>query len=593
MTIKHEKKKLLLIMGIVYLSYIVSIINSLPLHTSTDEVGAIISAAILAGRDWSGVIENSGYYGFGYYSLFFWLFRLTDSPIIIYRVIIVITSFLRVLIIPIAYYISKYYLKIQSEKILYLSSVIMPFMYSTSVGVISNEYVLELLVWLIILIVCKIIHYQNNKYKRNFYLCALTLIGFYSLFIHTRALALIIAVLITVSVYILCNQNNKNKAISIILLVGISLSYFISKIIISLYQAHIYGRNSSEIRNAHVEISTQFSINNADTWSVWFHMLLGVIDSEILVTGGLFLICIVTFCLYIFEIYRKKVDEKNIFCNVIFSISVLCMGAVICAFLLSSWFDGMIRLWGREGAGNNYSYKGLTYIRYWNIFMPPFILAAISILHKLNYKKILRITIVIYIILQICFINYILPLIQMNSSAASTFFGLTGYHFRDEVNKSIYYKAIMISFSFFLLIFIIARTKYKWELFILFFVFMFFQQNNKVYLYDNKVKEEMASKVLSSYEKKCDLMEHEMYIDNIYLYNSSQNSDNNWKLNSIAQFYFNGYTLQEKMPERMGAKDIIISDAKNDEIQKRYKNIRCYVLDNNEVWYTYLDLFDM
>ena len=593
MMIKHEKKKLLLVMGIVYFSYILGMIKSLPLHTSTDELGAIIGAATLSGRDWSGVVANSGYYGFGYYSLFFWLFQLTNSPIVIYRVIIIITSFLRVLIIPIAYYIAKNYMQIKSEGALYLCSMLMPFLYSASVGIISNEYVLELLIWIIILLVCKVLQYQNNKFERTMYVCALTLSCFYSLFIHTRALVIIIAVLIVFFLNSIFDKSRYNKVLFTFVSIGITVGYLISKILISLYQAEIYGKKSEEIRNATVTVSTQFSILNSDTWSVWFHMLLGIINSEVLVTGGLFLICTVAFCFYILKLGKRFVWKENVYCNVIFYISVLCMGATICAFLLSSWFEGMLSVWGREGAGNNYSFKGLTYIRYWNIYMPPFILSSIGVLKYLNCKKILSIAGVIYILFQVCFMNFVIPVIQKNGSAASTFFGLAGYHFGDAISENLYYKVIIISSLIFLLIFILCHTKYKKVILLLVFFFMFIQQNNKVYLYDNKVKETAASKILTSYKEKCELERRGIYIDQIYLCNVSQNTDANWKLNSIAQFYFNEYTLQEKIPEQIGKYDIIISDGKNEDIQRKYKGIHCYILDENEIWYTYLNFIDL
>lgn len=593
MMIKHEKKKLLLVMGIVYLSYILGIIKSLPLHTSTDELGAIIGAAALSGRDWSGVVDNSGYYGFGYYSLFFWLFQLTNSPIVIYRVIIIITSFLRVLIIPIAYYIAQNYMQIKSERVLYLCAILMPFLYSSSVGVISNEYVLELLIWIIILLVCKVMQYQNNKFKRTMYLCVLTLSCFYSFFIHTRALVIIIAVLIVFFFRSIFDKSRYNKVLFASVSIGFTAGYVISKILISLYQAEIYGKKSEEIRNATIVVSTQFSILNSDTWSVWFHMLLGIINSEVLVTGGLFLICAVAFCFYILKLGKRFVWKENVYCNVIFCISVLCMGATICAFLLSRWFEGMLSVWGGEGAGYDYSFKGLTYIRYWNIYMPPFILSSIGVLKYLDCKKILSIAGVIYIFLQVCFMNFVIPIIQKNGSAASTFFGLAGYCFGDAVSENLYYKVVIISSMIFLLIIILGHTKYKKGILLLVFFFMFIQQNSKVYLYDNEVKETAASKILTSYKEKCELERRGIYIDQIYLCNVSQNTDANWKLNSIAQFYFNEYTLQEKIPEQIGQYDIIISDGKNEDIQRKYKGIHCYILDENEIWYTYLNIVDL
>ena len=214
-------------------------------------------------------------------------------------------------------------------------------------------------------------------------------------------------------------------------------------------------------------------------------------------------------------------------------------------------------------------------------------------LKYLNCKKILSIAGVIYILFQVCFMNFVIPVIQKNGSAASTFFGLAGYHFGDAISENLYYKVIIISSLIFLLIFILCHTKYKKVILLLVFFFMFIQQNNKVYLYDNKVKETAASKILTSYKEKCELERQGIYIDQIYLCNVSQNTDANWKLNSIAQFYFNEYTLQEKIPEQIGKYDIIISDGKNEDIQRKYKGIHCYILDENEIWYTYLNFIDL
>lgn len=151
------------------------------------------------------------------------------------------------LIIPIAYYIAKNYMQIKSEGALYLCSMLMPFLYSASVGIISNEYVLELLIWIIILLVCKVLQYQNNKFKRTMYVCALTLSCFYSLFIHTRALVIIIAVLIVFFLNSIFDKSRYNKVLFTFVSIGITVGYLISKILISLYQAEIYGKKAKKL----------------------------------------------------------------------------------------------------------------------------------------------------------------------------------------------------------------------------------------------------------------------------------------------------------------------------------------------------------
>lgn len=587
MHIKNEKLKLLLIMGISYALYIIGIVGSMPLHTSTDELGAIVGAATLAGRDWSGVIENSGYYGFGYYTFFFWLFKVTNSPDTIYRIIICSTAFLRVLIIPIAYYIAKNYLGIRNEKILIFSSMLMSWMYSSSIGTISNEYILELLSWLIILLICKVIECQNYKLKREILSFALIFVCFYSLLIHTRALTLIIAILVTLLGYSVYKRKLNMFAF---IAVGIGLVYIVANKIINLYQNDIYGITGQTLRNSTVEVASNVKLFDLEVWSVWFHMLLGLLNTEILVTGGFFLVSIVAFIMYIINLYKKRYMYNNEYCNIILSISVLCMGAVICAFLLSNWFTGILECWNQEGENNSYAYKGLTYIRYWNVFLPPFILCSISILEHLNFNKIINIAATLYSVIQFAYIGMIIPIIQRNVSAASPFFGLTGYSFGDEITRDTYFYAMIISIMMFICIFILERTKYKQYIWLLLVVFMLFQQENKIFNYDLDVKKRISEMVDASYEMKCSLENKNIVINNIYAYDTSGQKDNNWKIYSIVQFYFNEYTIRMNLPDEIKVADIIIATEEVQEIEQKYKDIKCYVLDNNEVWYTYLDL---
>jgi hypothetical protein len=72
-------------MILIYVILSIEVWDSYPMYMSTDELGTIVGAVELAGLDWSNDIKNSGYYGFVYYSLFFFVFKITDDPIIIYR----------------------------------------------------------------------------------------------------------------------------------------------------------------------------------------------------------------------------------------------------------------------------------------------------------------------------------------------------------------------------------------------------------------------------------------------------------------------------------------------------------------------------
>ena len=103
--------------------------------------------------------------------------------------------------------------------------------------------------------------------------------------------------------------------------------------------------------------------------------------------------------------------------------------------------------------------------------------------------------------------------------------------------------------------------------------------------FDVPVKEAMSSKITASYYEKCGLEKRGTDIGQIYLYDTP-NEDGNWQIYSVAQFYFNRYTLHIGLPEKMEDQDIIISSIKIEEIEKRYEDIICYELDENEYWYT-------
>ncbi len=129
---------------------------------------------------------------------------------------------------------------------------------------------------------------------------------------------------------------------------------------------------------------------------------------------------------------------------------------------------------------------------------------------------------------------------------------------------------------------------YNWGLMLL-ITYMALCQIRYTNNFDNPVKEKMSSKILTSYEEKCELEKSGTDIGQIYLYDT-EGGDGNWKIYSIAQFYFNRYTLQIGLPDYIKNNDIIISTIKIDEIEDMYKDILCYELDDNEVWYTYLQL---
>ncbi len=580
MKIKREKLKLLILMGISYIIMVFPIWNTVPLHTSTDELGAVAGAAYFAGLDWSGGIVNSGYYGFGWFGLFFWLFKVTDNPILIYRVLIMVTTLLRIMCIPIAFFIGKRYLQIHSVKLLYLLSALMPFLYSSDVGTISNECMLELLFWVIILLTCKTIE-ERGKQKK-FYAGLLILSSTYSLTIHTRALTPLIAVMVTLLVYGIA----KRRLFLTGIIIGTGgIGYIVVQKLIRLYQQNVFMSSGGELKNATVSFVAGLNILDVKTWIVWGHMLLGMLSTQTLLNGGILVVCILSFFSYLCMLKKKK-EACNVFYNTIFSITVLCMGATIFAFLLSGWFQGMLAVWGDSSQYSVSSYKGLVYVRYWNIYLPPFILCGLAFLQSLDYQKIFSLSMVIMAILYMGFIKWIIPIGEQNDSMCLSFFGFAGSEWDPE---QLYYKVLLISITFFISFSLcIRKTAEKWGLIAL-IIFMSSQRITESLNYDASVKERMSAKIMASYQANLQLEQTGNHIGNIYVYEDSE-GDLNWHLLSIAQFYFNHHKVQARLPDVLEADDVIITIQPCTEIEQLYDNVNCYVLDDNETWYTYLQL---
>lgn len=590
MRIRYEKRKLLLLMIIEYIVFYIGHINSVPLHTASDELGAIVGAASFAGLDWSGVIKGAGYYGFGYYGLYFWVFKLTDNPIVIYRIIAAGNALLKVLIIPIAFYISKIYLRVDSEKFLYFCAGLMPFLRVHVDGTINNEYPLELMFWIIVLLSCKVIQYYG-KSVRNYviYVSLLLLCCLYILTLHTRALTVVIAVSIIFFGYFIMNKSKK----SLLILIIASFIYFIGKKISSFYQAHIWGNTGGELVNGSVAV-TKVNLFDIKTWSVWFHMLLGMVDTEILLTAGVFILSIVVLCLYSIRMLKNRFKETNNYCNVIFLLSILCIGATIAAFLVSNWFGAVYAAWDTESLSAIYETKSFTYVRYWNVYMPPMILCALGILQNLSHRKIceiVRITLLITLVLHVGYIKYIVPIILNHSTPSIVFFPMMRASWWGSTFDTKFFNTIiLVVLTVSILMCLFIRGKHYSIAGTILILFAVWQVLNESCYYDDTVESRVSSMISASYEMKTRLETEGYNIGQIYLNDIDANGNNNWDIYYTAQFYFNRYSLQIELPEQIGSNDIIISDGSSEEIEIRYPNLKKYILDDNEIWYTCLDI---
>lgn len=582
---KHEKIFVICMMILASMILSRAFFSVYPLHTTTDELGAIVGAATLAGYDWSGVIEQSGYYGFGYYALFAPLFKLNLSPVMIYRLILVTTRILRGSIISfIVYYIGKKYYRYDSKLNLLLVSIICSIpLYPNYDANIVNDVVLDIFLWLVILSICKIAENTGNRRKCIKWIMSYLLLSFWGLFLHTRAVIIVIA-----SVMVLTGILIYKREKVLLFSGGVILLTLLGNELIKQYQNYIWSGKEG-LANTSASVTKNFSLLDSKTWEIWIHMLVGHVSVQTLLTGGLFLLAIVGTINYLWCVFVQKGKSENVYVNIVLAVSILCIGGAFAAFLVSNWFGNMYNTWDTAEKGKVYAYKALTYVRYWNVFAMPFLFSGIYLSCKKEKENCIKKTLFLGIILMYAFVNMIIPVVQNNSDSASFLFTYLTDR-TEKYNESFYYKSILICMFATAISFILyhkkAMRRYAILPILLLMVWGYDQANEN---YNAKVTEKASAMVLASYEKKCVLEQNGIEIGQIYAVDE-RNVDRNWYIFSILQFYFYEYRIEDEYPKVMKNNDIIITCSRNKKIEQDFPMLNCYELDKNEVWYTQLDL---
>lgn len=188
--------QLLICFGLALIPRIWMTMIAMPVRTPSDELATMAGAAYFAGNDWSAVVSHAGYYGTGFYAMFFWVFKLTSNPVIIYKVLTFFAALTQAITAVIAYVLFTKVLSLKHDLITILASVICSLCVVTRTGIVYNEHPLVMLCWLYALGIALCIKYRENKVQKlvSFTLCAVVL-G-YGLTIHLRFSVIAIATVI-------------------------------------------------------------------------------------------------------------------------------------------------------------------------------------------------------------------------------------------------------------------------------------------------------------------------------------------------------------------------------------------------------------
>ena len=166
------------------------LLNSRDFSIIRDEIGSLASASALAGLDWSGVIQQTKYYGIGFNWIYAPLFRLLNNPYAVWIGIWIINAFLLALLSGLVHYIAHSFFNIKNRTAAITGSVLTGIILGGYK--IYNEIGVYFVTWISCYFFIKLIHNQNESIRDT---CILSILSGWLLLIHTRTLLWLLVVI--------------------------------------------------------------------------------------------------------------------------------------------------------------------------------------------------------------------------------------------------------------------------------------------------------------------------------------------------------------------------------------------------------------
>lgn len=556
--------------------------NMLPLRTLTDELNTIGSAALLAGYDWSEIISHGGYYGAGYYFIFFPLFILTDNPILIYRIILLFNCLLQSLIAPIAFYIQDRFFGIKSMTDKALISVICSYLVVTRATIMYNEHMLILIAWLVVLLLCLLVNdlENHNIAKKRFHSCMLGLLISYSLTVHTRAVANIFAVIFIIIAFRLI----AGKYIVSNIFWGVTgCTCVIAHYLIKAVKNRLWFSDVSA--NAEITINLNYDWTDVNTWRAVFSIWIGQISTVTIFSCGLVAITLLVGSIYILQ-FIKNANEVNLYMIAVMGVSLAWIGEAVLYQSIGGWMHGVADGLARNITDNYYSYKALTYVRYMGPYISPFTLCGICLIY-LNIERLKRIHAFLMAFGAIILLyasQIVLPFLSANDNASEVFIPLAFSDWLKKPNTYLYFSGFTIGLLFlFMFSFCNDLKRFKLVLGIAGIVLLH-QYCYNAFFYDKEISKFQYGRIEHIYdffEDIEDIVQKEG-IEELYVVEISKNTVHQIYYN--CQFYFNRYTVHIELPPAELEKGIVFCNKEIPDLDQR-EHIKCYKLDEDEFAY--------
>lgn len=383
------------------------VLNSMayPLRTLSDELATVSSAAYFAGKDWSLVVGNANYYGFGFSILFAPLFHFVDNPFVLYRVMLITESLLQSLTALIAFRLMSRYYGITDKIYLLVSSVACSYMVVTRTMIVYNEHAMIFCSWLIaalLLMLCDAVKTGDKKRKIccSFFIMAVLT---YAMTLHTRSVIYWIALAVAAILYLI---GERKMLLSWKVLIPLAAAgYLGSRKIIGMIQKLIWAaKDNGALKNTKVKVRFSLDFLKPENRGPWSNIVIGQLNTAAVISGGLLIFGLILGILFFYRYSRRVFTIKKL--NIFSGKSALSDGRRTGAEQETEWnyliillYFGLLILgtvgaqsfmWLKQtreamelGPGTwKYGMKATTYMRYMGPYLGPVLMAVLAYVHK-------------------------------------------------------------------------------------------------------------------------------------------------------------------------------------------------------------------
>lgn len=459
-----------------------------------DDMGVLSLPAFLAGRKWDDIWRNVAFYGGGYHIMLTPLFCLTNNPLIIYRGVLFSYVLLEAVIAIIVFYILRHYYECDEVYASVLSILCSYFTYAKPTYV-SNEVVLLLGLWLVVLIIFKLIEYDEVKRKKMFLSFLLCFLSGYMITIHIRSSAMLIAIVFTIIIYNLCEK--KRLVSPTISVIGFPLFYFAAKRFNNIAQSTVWITDgSTEIHNSNILSGIENILKLFDTqhWHAWAAIVFGQLSTVSIMSIGMLCPAFIWGLVFLYKLIRKqkKRTKENISTAIIIILAltsiIITLGGQSITWLEHAYDSIHLGAYNNIDDPNINFARVFTYLRYFSFYTNPLLILGLVKLKentKIN-KKIIKWGVVLFCILQLLWSWLVFPYICNIRSVADIYIPLSLENYGiGQAGFKVYLPAVIICTVFFFLISLLYYRKKNMVGIIILCIFIFYQYIYYGFVHEN------------------------------------------------------------------------------------------------------------